>query len=984
NTPGVYKSTNDGSNWTSITPNSFPSQHSRSVVTIAPSNTSTCFVLTYTGNMVNDTYEDIRLHKINISNGASEDRTANLPVFTFFDGDQRLDSQRGYNLTLAIKPDNENFVMIAGTCLFRSTNGFSTKPNNQKLDWIGGYNPIYFGYPNFHPDIHAFAFDPTNPKAMWWGHDGGLTYTSDITNSNYAEVFPWEKKNNGYNVTQFYMVTQPKGAGDNRIIGGTQDNGSPFFIFDGNSTSASEDVSSGDGSYGYLGDSFCYTSSQEGAVLRVNYDGSGNASRDNGWSHITPKDAKNQSFINPYVIDPNNEDIMLYPAGNTLWRNNQLSTLPVNPSFAEGITEGWTELTSVAAPDGFIITALAVSESNPQHRLYYGASNFSQTSQAPKVFRLDNANTATNGAVELTIAGVADNSYIHNIAINPDNADEILVVMSNYNITGIFHSSNGGNTFTAVEGSLTGDETNPGPSIRAASILPTKNGTLFLVATSTGVYSTTQLNGNNTNWFLEGANSIGNVIVNYLSSRKSDGRVVAGTHGRGAFVGQAEVGGAAVADVNVSSLTLQSKPGETGNTSFILSNTGEAPLNFNISVSGSFNSALSKANETKYTLNRADLSSTKFDEFRNKSKIAKFKTEPKIVKVSENNHNNSPLNLEGNDFLFLDDGDNTSDDFIGWGDGSAFDWYNEFTVSGNSFEMDSFHFFLRTEQAVSNDIYASIYDQDFNLLSEGTLSLSLAPTGDWFTISLNPKLSFAAGAKFYIELYSYSFIPYPAGADTDANIPNKGFYFNGLDYVGLNTISGYENAAFIIRASGTFGGGGGGNTNPVAVANLSKDQAGVNESISFDASQSFDTDGQITQYLWNFGDGSTSAQQMATHSYSQADTYTYSLTVTDNQGATDQKTGQITISGASNNYVIVEPSNGTIQPGASQSIKLTLNAQTLNEGNYTGQLTISTNGGNINIPIDYLVDVKQISSVPQEFRLDQNYPNPFNPSTTIS
>ncbi|MCB9211701.1 MAG: hypothetical protein H6609_20250 [Ignavibacteriales bacterium] len=110
--------------------------------------------------------------------------------------------------------------------------------------------------------------------------------------------------------------------------------------------------------------------------------------------------------------------------------------------------------------------------------------------------------------------------------------------MSNYNITGIFHSSNGGNTFTAVEGSLTGDETNPGPSIRAASILPTKNGTLFLVATSTGVYSTTQLNGNNTNWFLEGANSIGNVIVNYLSSRKSDGRIVVGTHGRGAFVWQ--------------------------------------------------------------------------------------------------------------------------------------------------------------------------------------------------------------------------------------------------------------------------------------------------------------------------------------------------------------------------------------------------------------------------------------------------------------
>ncbi|MCB9211702.1 MAG: hypothetical protein H6609_20255 [Ignavibacteriales bacterium] len=55
---------------------------------------------------------------------------------------------------------------------------------------------------------------------------------------------------------------------------------------------------------------------------------------------ITPKDAKNQSFINPYVIDPNNEDIMLYPAGNTLWRNNQLSTLPFSQASRRGLLRG--------------------------------------------------------------------------------------------------------------------------------------------------------------------------------------------------------------------------------------------------------------------------------------------------------------------------------------------------------------------------------------------------------------------------------------------------------------------------------------------------------------------------------------------------------------------------------------------------------------------------------------------------------------------
>ncbi len=709
-TPGVYKSKDDGQTWTQITPASLPTDTQRSVVAIAPSNTNVCYVMTYTGNKINNKIDDIRFHKINISTGTAEDRSANMPNFEQ-DFSDFINTQNNYNMVVAVKPDDENFVLIAGTSLFRSTNGFATKPNNIKLDWIGGYNLTYFGYPNFHSDVHSFAFDPTNAKAMWWGHDGGLTYTSDITNTNYSEIFPWETKNNGYNVTQFYMITQPKGAGDNRIMGGTQDNGSPFFTFDGNTISVSEDVSSGDGSYGYLGDSFCYASAQEGAVLRVNYDGSGNPSRNNGWSNITPKDAKNQSFINPYVVDPNDENIMLYPSGSALWRNNQLSTLPVNATFQQGITQGWTELTSVSVPNGYIISALAISEGNPKHRLYYGASNFSQTSQPPKVFRLDNANTATSGAVELTLPGVADNSYIHNIAINPDNADEVIVVMSNYNITGIFHSSNGGQTFTGIEGSLTGTEANPGPSIRAAAILTAKSGTQYFVATSTGIYSTSQLNGNNTNWFLEGPNTVGNVIVSYLSARKSDGRIVAGTHGRGAFIAKAEVGGAAAVNVNVNSLTLNSRPGESGSTSFILSNSGESTLTYNISVNGSFGSSLAKVDNTKYVLEKADLLSSKYDEFRNKSNFKKAKGYPKHSGPTKKNVANSLQSVVGNDFLFLDDGDATSDDFVGWGDGSDFNWYNEFNVSGFNFEMDSFVFYLRTEQSFTNSIYAAIYDQ---------------------------------------------------------------------------------------------------------------------------------------------------------------------------------------------------------------------------------------------------------------------------------
>ncbi|MCB0748695.1 MAG: PKD domain-containing protein, partial [Ignavibacteriae bacterium] len=164
---------------------------------------------------------------------------------------------------------------------------------------------------------------------------------------------------------------------------------------------------------------------------------------------------------------------------------------------------------------------------------------------------------------------------------------------------------------------------------------------------------------------------------------------------------------------------------------------------------------------------------------------------------------------------------------------------------------------------------------------------------------------------------------------------------------------------------------------------LSKTNATVNESITFDAAASYDNDGQIVSYLWNFGDGESSTQKTATHSYSTANTFDFSLKVTDDKGGTNTTSGQVTILGSTNQYVIVSPASGSIEPGGSQKITLTLDAQSILEGTYTGQVKISTNGGTINIPIDYLVDIKKISSVPENFSLSQNYPNPFNPSTVI-
>jgi hypothetical protein len=530
--PGIYKSTNDGEigSWVEITPDNFPDVHNRTVLAVTPSNSDIVYSLTHLPG------DNFKLYKITLSTGAYEDRSANLTEFP-----QRgvLEAQGGYNMVLAVKPDNEDFLILGLTNLFRSRDGFATKPEpGDEADvFIGGYNNNYFFYPNNHPDHHVLVFDPTNPNKLWNGNDGGIYVVDDIRESlSGNELLSWVDKNLGYNVTQFYTASIANVADDTRIMGGTQDNGSPYFTFNGTITSSSQDVSSGDGAYAYFGNTFAYASAWEGQVLRLSYKTGGSPT--GSWTTVYPSGASGQLFINPFRIDPNNENYMYYPSGSEFWRNNSLSSIP--GGLDDGTTIGWTNLTGLNESAGYIISAIQISH-QPANILYYGGSH---DSGVPRIHRVENSLSATTRQT-FSISGAEGGTYIHDIAINPDDADEILVVVSNYNTESLFYSSNGGQSFSTVQGNLSGDQRTQGsytywtgPSIRSATIVPTEDGLVYLVGTSTGVYSAITLNGDNTEWIQESDNLIGNTVTEYIDSRKVDATIVAGTHGRGIFIGK--------------------------------------------------------------------------------------------------------------------------------------------------------------------------------------------------------------------------------------------------------------------------------------------------------------------------------------------------------------------------------------------------------------------------------------------------------------
>lgn len=84
------------------------------------------------------------------------------------------------------------------------------------------------------------------------------------------------------------------------------------------------------------------------------------------------------------------------------------------------------------------------------------------------------------------------------------------------------------------------------------------------------------------------------------------------------------------------------------------------------------------------------------------------------------------------------------------------------------------------------------------------------------------------------------------------------------------------------------------NVNPTA--NAGNDITGTTGiAVNFDGNGSTDSDGTITTYNWDFGDGATSTGANPSHTYTVANTYTVTLTVTDDRGGTDQASIEVII-----------------------------------------------------------------------------------------
>lgn len=227
-----------------------------------------------------------------------------------------------------------------------------------------------------------------------------------------------------------------------------------------------------------------------------------------------------------------------------------------------------------------------------------------------------------------------------------------------------------------------------------------------------------------------------------------------------------------------------------------------------------------------------------------------------------------------------------------------------FTVTGSSGQSAA----TRTQiQTIGNFDGSETLEAEFRVVEDtfavgtggsGGNQAPVAQAGGPYSGTVGAPIGFSSAGSTDPDgsIAGYSWAFGDGSSSTQAN-PSKTYQSAGT-FTATLTVTDNLGATATDQTTVTVSGGGSGNQPPVAQAG-GPYSGTTGQAISFSSAGSSDPDGTITGYSWSFGDGSSSTQANPTKSFAAAGSYTATLTVTDNLGATgtDQATVTVTQAG---------------------------------------------------------------------------------------
>ena len=445
---------------------------------------------------------------------------ANAPSFN------PLGNQGDYDLAFNVLPSDSNTVFFGGQLSlyrYRSTDGW--------VELVNTYAGSIAGW-IIHPDLHTIAFNPFDTKQMAIGCDGGI-YMTDDDEQNYPVFYD---ANRNYRVTQMYSVAA---AYTGETMGGTQDNGTPYMNFLGNSPLNGIDITGGDGGYTFIShanpDAFfggnpggvLFRSANKGQAFSCFFDTRIDGNQDCQMD-------ENAEFVTPFTVWENEDgSIAFYATGGDrhAWITPQALNFSTDADWFQLSSQGSSTTCIQFTPDGntlFVGTSGGVLYRYSGIYDAYVAGKFKYASISSPA----SSWVAADSGIKISSYLVGSGRYLHAIAIDPANPENIVVTAGNYgNTEYVWRSTNALDSLWNFS-DITGDLIKA--PVYGAAIDPYHPNNL-IVGTEFGVWSS-DLN-NPGIWSEENANGMSRVptlMVHFINFENINYLYI-GTHGRGIF-----------------------------------------------------------------------------------------------------------------------------------------------------------------------------------------------------------------------------------------------------------------------------------------------------------------------------------------------------------------------------------------------------------------------------------------------------------------
>jgi len=341
------------------------------------------------------------------------------------------------------------------------------------------------------------------PARLVVGNDGGVWSTPDGGQT-------WDDHNTSLSITQFYLGSiHPANA--NAALGAGQDNGTAYWtganpwrsVFGGDGAASAFSSASPDTHWMISASSLWITRTTDGGATLTRVDGG-----------ITGRTATNVPFIAQCEKCPANDNVFL--AGtDSVWRtDNFFSSAPGLPA--------WTQRT---ASIGAQITAIALAPADNTCNTWAWGSRVGQL----RVTR-DGGATETN----IDVGNTVPDRFITDLEFHPFDANTLYVTLSGFDETTPGRSGHIFKTTNALSANPAWRNISPPMNIpHNAVAIDSSNPEIIYVATDMGVWKS---DNGGVSWEHFGPDKgMPNIAVFDIQVNARTGRIVAFTHGRGAF-----------------------------------------------------------------------------------------------------------------------------------------------------------------------------------------------------------------------------------------------------------------------------------------------------------------------------------------------------------------------------------------------------------------------------------------------------------------